>query len=285
MTVDWRRTTRNGLEVVELATPASTCSVALHGAQVLSFVPRGERDRLWVSGKARFGVGTALRGGIPICFPWFGPHPTEPAQAAHGFARTRVWRTGGVDETVPGRLRALFELRDDATTSPSFPHPFEARHTVTVGEDLELRFEVANTGDTPFAFETALHTYFAVSDAAAVSIRGLGGCGYVDKVARGERHQQGDEPLRIVGEVDRVYDGGGPLTLEDPARARPLRVGSEGASSTVVWNPGPDKARALGDMDPSGFREFVCIETGNVGARRITLPPGGRHALSVRYGI
>ncbi len=280
--VTWQRSVRNGLDVVELETPASTCSVALHGAQVLSFAPRGEREWLWISPKARWNVGSALRGGVPICFPWFGPHPTERGFPAHGFARTRVWRLAGVDEVAGERLRAVFELGADAQTTPLFPHPFTARTTVIAGDDLQLSFEVENPGSDPFACEIALHTYFAVSDIAAISVEGLGGCGYVDKVAGGARRRQDDGPLHIVGEVDRVYDSAGPLTLVDPGVPRSLRLEIAGGASTVVWNPGPEKARALPDLEPDGFRRFVCIESGNVGDGRIVLPPGGRHLLSAR---
>lgn len=282
MAVSWQQSVRNGLDVVELETPASTCSVALQGAQVLGFAPRGERDWLWVSPKARWSAGSALRGGIPICFPWFGPHPTERGFPAHGFARTRPWRLLGVDEVAGERLRAVFELRADEQTEALFPHPFTARATVIAGDDLQLAFEVENPGSDAFAFELALHSYFAVSDVAAISIEGLGGCGYVDKVAGGARRRQGDGPIRIVGEVDRVYDRAGPLTLVDPGPARSLRLETAGAASTVVWNPGPEKARALADLGPDGFRAFVCVETGTVGDGRVVLPPGGRHLLTVR---
>jgi glucose-6-phosphate 1-epimerase len=286
---NWQPAVRNGLETVALATPAAGCTVALAGAQVLSFQPAragadgGGRDWLWVSDKARWQVGSALRGGIPICFPWFGPHPAEPSFPAHGFARTRLWQLAGVDEIAGDRWRAVFDLHADAETSALFPHAFRARHTVIAGQDLELSFEVANEGADPFAFEVALHTYFAVSDLDAVTIEGLAGRGYVDKVAGGQRRRQGDAPFRFDGEIDRVYQGGGPVTLIDTARPTPLQIDSQGAGSTVVWNPGAAKARALGDLDPDGFRHFVCIETGNVGNQKITLSPGARHLLSVRY--
>jgi glucose-6-phosphate 1-epimerase len=277
----WRRGTESGLEVVELDAAGARCRIALHGAQVLGFAPRGGgADWLWVSPRARFAAGTALRGGTPICFPWFGPHPTDRGLPAHGFARTRIWRLGGVDELPDGRMRAAFELTPDGAPAAPFPHAFRARHTVTAGDGLELAFEVANEGDAPFAFEVALHTYFAVSDVAAIAIEGLGGRAYVDRVAGGERRRQDDGPLRIEGEVDRTYDGGGPVTLVDRA---PLRIDTDGAASTVVWNPGPRKAATLGDVDPDGFRRFVCIESGNVGAGRITVAPGARHTTTVRY--
>jgi glucose-6-phosphate 1-epimerase len=282
--VKWQQVVRSGLEVVELETPASTCSVALHGAQVLSFTPRGGRDWLWVSERARWNVGSALRGGVPICFPWFGPHPTEPGFPAHGFARTRVWRLVGVDEVAGARLRAVFELQADDQSAPLFPYAFRARHTVIAGDDLQLSFEVVNDGDVPFAFEVALHSYFAVTEVGAISVVGLGGATYVDKVAGGERRRQADEPLRIVGEVDRVYGRGGPVMLVDPGPPRSLRIEPSGAASTVVWNPGPEKARALSDVDPDAFQRFVCLESGDVGDGRVTLPPGGRALLSVRIG-
>ncbi len=282
----WTQAVRDGLEVLELATPAATCTVALHGAQVLKFAPRDGSEWLWVSDKALFQVGKALRGGIPICFPWFGPHADGRELPAHGFARTRLWRLARV-EAVQGaedrRVRAEFELASDPETMRLYPHAFTARLAVTVGDALELAFEVVNAGDAPLTFELALHTYFSVSAADAVAVGGLGGCAYADKVAGGARRQQDGAPIRFDGEVDRVYESGGPVTLADPARAWPIQVESAGAGSTIVWNPGASKTRTMGDMSPDGFHGFVCVETGNVGDRRVTLPPGARHETQVRY--
>jgi glucose-6-phosphate 1-epimerase len=291
MTARWTTGTRNGLAVVALETPASTCTIALHGAQVLDFTPRGDRDWLWVSDKAVFEAGKPLRGGIPICFPWFGPHASNRALPPHGFARTQLWKLLRVDEQIDQeidqiggqRLRAELELASDSATALPWPHPFAARLAVTVGEGLELAFEVANTGSEPFTFEVALHTYFAVSDVDAIAVEGLGGTSYVDRVASGAERRQDDPPFRLRGEVDRVYASGGPVTLADPGRAAPIRLRSAGAGSTVIWNPGAAKASTMPDMSPEGFRRFVCVETGNVRDQRRTLPPGGRHETAVRY--
>jgi len=285
MTIGWRDSFRNGQPVIEIETAASTCAIALQGAQVLSFAPRGQdqTDWLWMSERARWAAGAALRGGIPICFPWFGPHPSERAFPAHGFARTRAWRLARVDEVDGGRARVELALAADADTAVLYPHAFEARLAVTAGEDLQLSFEVANTGTAPLPFEIALHTYFAVTDVGAIAIEGLAGHELVDKVAGGERRREGDGPLAIAGEVDRVYDAAGPITLAGPGRPRPLRIESRGTASTVVWNPGAKKTAALADMAPDGYRRFVCIESGNVGAHAITLPPGARQELSLRY--
>src|SRR4051812_30136063 len=198
----WKRGTRNGLDVVELVTPASTCTIALHGAQVLAFAPRDDRDWLWVSEKATFAIGKALRGGIPICFPWFGPHPDGGGRPAHGFARTRPWRLARVEALDATRVRAELELASDAETLRFYPHAFVARLAVTAGEALELAFAVENSGDGPLAFECALHSYFAVSAASAVAVGGLAGSAYVDKTAGGARRRQDDDPIRFEGEVD-----------------------------------------------------------------------------------
>jgi glucose-6-phosphate 1-epimerase len=273
----------NGLAVLELVTPASTCTIARHGGQVLSFKPRDDRDWLWVSERANFAVGKALRGGIPICFPWFGPHAGRADLPAHGFARTRLWRVSQIRTVEAARVRAELELAPDADTLRAFPHAFTARLAVTAGDGLELAFEVTNTGDGVLSFEVALHTYFAVTAASAVAVDGLGGSAFVDKVAGGSLRRQDGAPIRFEGEVDRVYDSGGPVTLVDPARARPIRIESSGATSTIVWNPGPSKTATLADMAPDGFDGFVCVETGNVGDRRVTLAPGARHETHVRY--
>jgi glucose-6-phosphate 1-epimerase len=159
-----------------------------------------------------------------------------------------------------------------------------ARLAVTAGDALELAFDVENTGEAPFAFELALHTYFAVADAGAATVGGLDGCAYLDKVDGGARRRQGAAAVRFTGEVDRVYESGGPVTLADPAGARALRIDGTGAGSTVVWNPGAAKTRTLADMSPEGYRGFVCVETGAVSDQRVTLPPGGRHQIRVRYG-
>lgn len=273
-------TRRNGLDVVELETEASTAAIAVQGAQVLSFAPRGDRDWLWVSERARWAEGAALRGGIPLCFPWFGPHPTERAFPAHGFARTRLWKLAGVEE-LAGRLRAELVLTSDDATRRLFPQDFEARLAVSIGAELALSFAVTNPGTSPLAFELALHSYFAVADVAEVAIEGLAGCDFVDKVAGGERRREGEAPIRIAGEVDRVYDGAGRVTLVDPAGARTLHLESQGAGSTVVWNPAAGKTATLSDLAPDGYRRFVCVESGAVGARRITVGPGDRHEVTV----
>jgi glucose-6-phosphate 1-epimerase len=282
MSAEWRTGFKNGLAVVELTTASSTTVVAQQGAQVLSFVPRGGRDWLWVSERARWGAGVALRGGIPICFPWFGPDPTARGLPAHGFARTKSWRLAAVTQLEGERVRADFALDADEQTLALYPHLFEARLAVIAGEDLMLVFEVGNPGEAPLSFEIALHTYFAIADVTQIAVEGLARATFVDKVAGGASRIQGEDLLRISGEIDRVYDTAAPVTLLDPGE-RPLKIQSSGAGSTVVWNPAPAKTATLSDVTPEGYRRFVCIESGAIGARRITVVPGGRHRMVVGY--
>jgi glucose-6-phosphate 1-epimerase len=277
----WSLGVRQGLDVLEIETATSTAAIALQGAQVLSFVPRGGRDWLWVSERARWAEGAALRGGIPLCFPWFGPHP-QPGFPAHGFARTRAWRFSGARD-VSGEVAVELALSDDDASAKLFPHRFQAALTVMIGANLSLAFEVTNVGWDDLSFEVALHTYFAVSDIADIAIEGLAGRAFIDKVAGGAARQETAPLLRIAGEVDRVYEGAGPVTLRDQPAGRALRIESTGARSTVVWNPAPAKAATLADLAPDAWRRFVCVETGAIGAGRVTLAPGGAHRLSVRY--
>ena len=279
MAARWSLGARNGLDVVDVETAAATAAVALHGAQVLGFAPRGERDWLWVSERARWAPGAPLRGGIPLCFPWFGPHPSRPDFPAHGFARTRVWQLEDARE-VAGDVQLRLALASDGDTLALFPHAFQARLTITIGAGLSLALEVANPGPSPFTCEIALHSYFAVSDIAAVTLEGLAGCDYVDKVAGGERRRDPDGPLRIAGEIDRVYDSGGPLTLIDAGAGCRLGIAATGAGSTVVWNPAPAKTAKLSDVAPDAYRQFVCVENGAIGERRLTVPAGAARTLS-----
>ena len=214
MAARWKVDLREGMEVLNVETDVSSAAIALQGGQVVSFVPRGDRDWLWLSERARWAPGAALRGGIPVCFPWFGPHPTDPRLPAHGFARTRRWELHQVED-VAGEVQVTMRLASDDDTLKLFPHPFAAHLTVTIRDSLGLSFQVTNPGTAPFTYEVALHTYFSVSDIDAVSVGGLRGCRYVDKPSGGLERLEGNDEVAIAGEVDRVYDSGGPVALMD----------------------------------------------------------------------
>ncbi len=253
-----------------------TYAVLDAGAHVLNWTPPGESPVLWESPLARFEPGVAVRGGVPVIFPWFGAGPTGDRTPAHGFARTATWTRESVVDDVQhsGRLDVAYRLDSDGFDSA----PFTAHLRVGFAADrLRIELEVANPGPEAFSYEAALHTYFDISDIASIAIDGLDGCTYQDKVAGTRETQAGS--VRITGQTDRIYDHTGTVTIEDPGRGRRIHVAKEGSANTVVWNPGRDLAMAQRDIG-GYYTEFVCVEAANVGESAVILAPGGTHSIA-----
>ncbi len=271
------------LVVVDVENPHARARVALQGAHLVDWTPRGEEPVIWLSEAARFAPGVAVRGGVPICWPWFGPHASDPELPQHGFARTTTLQVVAVERLADERTRLTFRL-PDGLGGPAFPHELELLYMVTIGRTLELDLVTRNAGETPITIGQALHTYFRVSDAAEVSVYGLEGCRYLDRVARGEGVQ--DRPLRLTGKTDRVYlEAGRDCVLEDPGLARALRITKRNSRSTVVWNPGFPGAAQQGDYGPSGSREMLCVETANAADDVVRLEPHAVHLLFARFSL
>jgi D-hexose-6-phosphate mutarotase len=190
-----------------------------------------------------------------------------------------------VEALADGSTRLTLTLAPGEATRVQWPYPSRATNVITVGRDLTIALVTRNLGGEPFVLGEALHTYFAVSDVRKTPIRGLEGCRYVDKVAGGEvRTQEG--AVVIGGEVDRVYLGtAADCTIDDPGLGRRIRIAKEGSRSTVVWNPWEAKAAQMGDFGPEGYLGMVCVESGNALEDVVTVPAGGEHALTVRYGV
>jgi glucose-6-phosphate 1-epimerase len=239
-----------------------------------------------VSPQAVFAAGTPIRGGVPISFPWFASHPTDPSRPAHGFARTRTWQVIDVTRETIGDVRVVLRLEADDDTRALWASTFTLSLTVSLGATLAMTAEVENVGHEAIAYELALHTYLAVGDVEAVSIRGLEGARFVDKVDGGKDKVAGGEPLRIAGETDRVFlDTTATCVVDDPVLARRLRVEKRGSHATVVWNPGRDRARTMRDIGEDGWRGFVCVETANVGPHAVRLGPGARGAMTAQIEV
>ncbi|MBL8384084.1 MAG: D-hexose-6-phosphate mutarotase [Burkholderiales bacterium] len=245
-----------GIACFKLRAGGASAVVARLGAQVLSWVPADGRERLFVSERARFDGSVAIRGGIPVCFPQFSGLGALPK---HGLVRTRVWNVLP-QEPSGATARVGLEIRDDADSRGHWPHSFVARIDVGLREDgLEVALTVRNTGAAPFAFTGALHTYFAVEDIAAASVRGLAGCEYRDAAGGNAICTESAPAVRFDGEVDRVYhDTPRRLALQDGPHA--LEIGAQGFPDTVVWNPGAILCAGLPDMEPRGYRRLICVE-------------------------
>jgi len=279
---------RGGLPLAQLTTPEAEAHVYLHGAHVAHFQRAGEAPLLFMSDKSWFEEGKPIRGGVPVCFPWFGPRKNPPgdpaASPAHGLVRLVSWDVEAVGEDPAGRLAITLLTRDTPRTRAIWPHAFELRHRVTVGPQLHLDLEVRNTGDKPLTYEEALHTYFAVNDIKHVQVIGLEGGEYVDKVGAGTQ-KQGDHPITFAAETDRVYDGAsGPCMIVDGAAGRHIAVEKSDSHTTVVWNPWIAKAANMPDFGDDEWQRMVCVETANAFDHAITLAPGKRHTMRAIVG-
>lgn len=243
-------------------------TVLLHGGHIVSWIPAGDQERLYLSPDAVAGTGQSVRGGIPVIFPQFSQRGTLPR---HGLARNRAWQwVEGAQrgDVVIGVLR----LTDDETTRAIWPHRFEAELSFSFsGLQLDVELAITNTGDSPFDFTAALHTYLRVDDVRRARLGGLYGVRYVDQVSGAEQHQEMD-PFSFAGEIDRIYfDAKGPLSLAT-AMGR-MVISAEGFDDVVVWNPGPDKTAAMTDLPDDDWLRLLCVEAAQIGAP-VTLAPG-----------
>ena len=276
-----------GLTKAILATNQAEVELYLHGAHVTRF-DLNEQPILWMSSQAVFNGQKALRGGIPIVFPWFGAHPTDKDKPQHGFARNNAWEVLGAKDSEE-EVQIDLVLESSTQTREFWPHDFRAVFSVTLNLGLQVCLRVENTGTRPFEVSPALHTYFAVDDISQVAIAGFDGSEYIDQLQDGERLRQSG-PITFAGEVDRIYlrpddAGSGKATIHDQAAARTIEVTSGSSHSTVVWNPWIDKAKRMSDFPDEGYQQMVCVETANAASDRRLVEPGEQHELMQRIRL
>jgi len=269
------------LERLALHAADGEALVYLQGAHVAHFQSKDGRPVLWMSAASRFEKGKPLRGGVPICFPWFGPKAGSPEAPLHGYARILPWTVEAVTRETGGSLRAVLALSAEAAARGGFPRELSLSLAVTVSRSLRMELTVRNVDSGAASFEEALHSYLAVSDVRQVRINGLERVGYVDKTAGMARQAGEDAPIAIVGETDRVYLGAkGTVSVEDPGWLRRIVVGKQGSATTVVWNPWVAKAKAMPDFGDDEWTGMVCVETANALDDAIHLAPGASHVMT-----
>lgn len=276
-----------GLIVAEVMNACASAVIGLQGAQVLSWQPVAvAHPVLWLSAETRFAPRVPVRGGVPLCWPWFGPHPTDPRRPAHGFARTEPWQVTSVSPLADGATELNLRLLPTERTRPWWPSGAQVSLRVVVGATLELALCTENAGGHAIAISEALHTYFQIGDIAKVHVAGLEECDYMDKVGGGSTLRRQAGAVRFETETDRVYlHPDAECRLEDTLLQRRLRVLKSGSRSTVVWNPWTDKARRLGDVGENAWRNFVCLESANAPPEVVTIAPGARHVLAAEYRV
>ncbi len=267
-----------GLPKVRITTPQAVGEMYLHGAHVTSWKPAGGEEVLFLSVESRWADGHAIRGGVPICFPWFGGKTDDPQAPAHGFVRTQAWQVGSITKAGDAVTVSMF-TESNAETKRWFPADFHLVHRATFGRDLSLELVVTNTGRTSLRFEEALHAYYRVGNVEKVRVRGLDTIPYLDKTDSGwEKTQRGE--IVIVSETDRVYlNTRDAIELEDPELRRRTCITKENSLTTVVWNPWVQKAHSLPDLAENEWMQMICIETSNVSDFAVNLPPGRQHTM------
>ena len=274
-----------GMIIAEVANQHALANIALQGAHVATFQPRGEEPVVWLSPHAKFAPGKSIRGGVPVCWPWFGAHKTDSKLPGHGHARTSPWEVLETKAFPDGSTFIRFGLVESDATRAHWPHPSTAQLEVTVGKSLRVELITTNTGNSSFELGEALHTYFQISDVEKMVIKGLENCEYLDKVQDFARFTQKDN-IVIESEVDRVYvNTPAACVIEDKGLKRAIRISKEGSMSTVVWNPWTEKADKMGDFGENGHRGMVCVESGNAMENVVTLAPGETHRLVAVYNV
>ncbi|MBE7497479.1 MAG: D-hexose-6-phosphate mutarotase [Verrucomicrobiaceae bacterium] len=271
-----------GYPVLHVQHRNATGTIALHGAHVMEWMPAHSDPVLYMSPQAVIEKGKPIRGGIPVCWPWFGPH-ADSSKPAHGFVRVMMWEFDRVRET-PAGVDVVLRLADSPETRALWPFAFEARLHISMGLELEVGLEMTNTDTKPWTASGALHSYFSVGDVRQITIHGLHGTQYVESRLSPDKRPQ-DGPLVIDQEVDRLYASDAAVIVDDPVMQRELRIEKAGSLSTVVWNPWIEKSTRLSDLPDDAYPDFVCVETVNAGDDTVTLEPGETHLLFTRLCV
>jgi glucose-6-phosphate 1-epimerase len=278
--------TEHGLVKAAISLDGVAGELYLQGAHLTAWQPPGARPVLFTSPNSAFAPGRAIRGGIPIIFPWFGANRHASAAQQHGFARTAPWHLDSIRIIGRGSLTLTLGLGDGDVGSPFWPEPFRAIYTVTFAQTLSLRLTVQNRATHPIIFEEALHSYFAVSDITAAAISGLAGTTYIDKTDAARRKPQTAALVTITAETDRVYlDTPGRCAIEDRGWRRRVVIEKVGAASSVVWNPWAEKAGAMADLGDPAWRSMVCVETGNIADNEVRVAADDEHQMSTVISV
>ena len=280
-----------GLMCAEVTTPACAATVFLHGAHLTHWQPSGAEPVIFLSEKSLFAEAKAIRGGVPVIFPWFGARQWAADGSArtdgpqHGFARTASWDVAFA-AMVGEELHLTLTLGPSEASRVLGYDGFQLAYELVLGRTLRMRLSVANVGEGPLKFEEALHTYLAVGEAEQLRIEGLGGTEFLDKTDGFKRKRQEADVLTLIGETDRPYlNTEAAVTVSDPEMGRKIVVAKSGSRTTVVWNPWVALAAKLADLGDEEWRRFVCVETANVAEDAVTLQPKEAHVMEARISV
>jgi glucose-6-phosphate 1-epimerase len=269
------------LPKILIETKAATAEIYLYGAQVTSWVPAGADEVLFVSEKSHWEAGRAIRGGIPICFPWFRAKADDKSAPSHGFVRTKEWRIESISAQAEDSVRVCLSTESDDSTRRWWPFDFRLEYRITVGAKLRLELAMKNSGQSALRFEEALHTYFKVGDVEQVRVHGLDGAIFLDnREGNREKIQRGD--VVLLRQTDNAYaNANGMAEIIDPLLGRTLKTEKLGSNSTIVWNPWSDGASSMADLSEHEWRQMLCVEGGNILTSAVSLDPGQSHSMAI----
>ncbi len=271
-------TGNGGLPKVRVTGPVAEGEIYLHGAHVTSWRPSAADEVLFVSTTSRWQDGVAIRGGVPICFPWFGDKADDPKAPPHGFVRTKPWHLDAITSSGDA-VTVTMSTGSDEATRQWWPAEFRLIYRASFGSELSLELELLNTGPTALHFEEALHAYHRVGNVRTAHLEGLNGIHYLDKTANYHENVQSGA-VTIASETDRVYlDTPGAVELYDPVLSRRIGVSKENSLTTVVWNPWTEKAKAMADLGEDEWVNTLCVETSNVLGSALEVAPLQRHCM------
>ena len=271
-------TSNLGLRKIVITSPLAKAEIYLHGAHLTHYQPTDAEALIFNGTQSRVSPPHSVHAGIPICWPWFGAHPSESSKPQHGFARDRVWRLKSTQVKADNEVEVLLELQDDETTKTLFPYTFRLELALTIGKKLTLALTTHNTDTKPFTITQALHTYFAISDIEAVRITGVEGTPFVDYTDH-KKVKSESGILSIHQEINRVYvPTDRSCKIIDPVMGRQITVEKSGSNSTTIWNPWRESR--IHDLPDEKYRQFVCVETTNALDDAVTLQPENSHTLT-----
>jgi glucose-6-phosphate 1-epimerase len=275
---------KGGLPLIEIDNGKAAATISVYAGQVLSYRPANEPiDLLFLSGKAYYADGKAIKGGVPVCWPWFGPDPEGRGRPGHGFVRNRMWSVRGTEAMNDGSTRVRLGLSATDETRAIWPQSFALTLEITIGDTLGLAMTTNNSGDQPFSITQAFHTYFLVGDIDSVRVLGLENTRYIDKVDNSAGKTQ-TGAVAITQEVDRIYlDVPTELVLDDAALRRRIHITSGGSRTAVVWNPWAKISAEMADLEDDDYKRLLCIETTNAANDVIVVAPGDACQLAALY--
>lgn len=275
----------NDLIFITVSNKHADADICLYGAHVTSFRPHNSMEILWMSPDSSFEVGKAIRGGIPVCFPWFGPHKTDPEKPQHGFGRLMYWDVLEAKTIPSGETMIRMQLSSSEETKAYWPHDFRAEMVITVGQTLTVTLKVTNTSANAFEYSCALHTYYYLSALENLTIEGLKGTTYYNQLNGGYDIQE-EEILQIQEPTTRHYlNTEKQVIVADSIFRRRIRVEKSGSKVTTVWNPGEETCAKIGDLPNDAWETFVCVEATNAFEYPVQLAPGESFETSAIIGL